>query len=181
MDEHSRSELWTAANTRPPWRNRLARSAVNRKVGGSSPPGGASYFIAHPWFSLGQWGKKGIFFDLSRIRTCNLLIRSQTRYPLRHEAKVGPHCWAVGQVWMNRIAGKMREITGIPACFLSVVVITCPSHGQGRRFDPGREQLWSFWHFLFLEGKVNRAAKCIPCHTVWHHRVARWSRGMILA
>ena len=24
--------------------------------------------------------------------------------------------------------------------FLSVVVITCPSHGQGRRFDPGREQ-----------------------------------------
>ncbi len=25
----------------PPWRNRLARSAVNRKVGGSSPPGGA--------------------------------------------------------------------------------------------------------------------------------------------
>ena len=34
----------------PPWRNRLARSAVNRKVGGSSPPGGETYFyifIAH--------------------------------------------------------------------------------------------------------------------------------------
>ena len=29
----------------PPWRNRLARSAVNRKVGGSSPPGGA-YLLA---------------------------------------------------------------------------------------------------------------------------------------
>ncbi len=27
----------------PPWRNWLARSAVNRKVGGSSPPGGV-YF-----------------------------------------------------------------------------------------------------------------------------------------
>ena len=27
---------------KPPWRNRLARSAVNRKVGGSSPPGGGS-------------------------------------------------------------------------------------------------------------------------------------------
>ena len=26
-------------------------------------------------------------------------------------------------------------------CFLSVVVSTCPSHGQGRRFDPSREQL----------------------------------------
>ena len=29
----------------PPWRNRLARSAVNRKVGGSSPPGGAHFFV----------------------------------------------------------------------------------------------------------------------------------------
>ena len=28
----------------PPWRNRLARSAVNRKVGGSSPPGGEIFF-----------------------------------------------------------------------------------------------------------------------------------------
>ena len=27
--------------------------------------------------------------DLGRIRTCNLLIRSQTRYPLRHEADLG--------------------------------------------------------------------------------------------
>ena len=27
----------------PPWRNWLARSAVNRKVGGSSPPGGADF------------------------------------------------------------------------------------------------------------------------------------------
>jgi hypothetical protein len=29
----------------PPWRNRLARSAVNRKVGGSSPPGGGITFF----------------------------------------------------------------------------------------------------------------------------------------
>ena len=32
----------------PPWRNWLARSAVNRKVGGSSPPGGVTDFT---------WGK----------------------------------------------------------------------------------------------------------------------------
>ncbi|XP_054159753.1 major facilitator superfamily domain-containing protein 1-like [Oppia nitens] len=31
----------------PPWRNRLARSAVNRKVGGSSPPG-KSIGLTHP-------------------------------------------------------------------------------------------------------------------------------------
>ena len=30
---------------KPPWRNRLARSAVNRKVGGSSPPGGDLFFF----------------------------------------------------------------------------------------------------------------------------------------
>ena len=34
-----------ATFTGPPWRNWLARSAVNRKVGGSSPPGGAIYFL----------------------------------------------------------------------------------------------------------------------------------------
>jgi hypothetical protein len=32
-----------ANSTEPPWRNWLARSAVNRKVGGSSPPGGALF------------------------------------------------------------------------------------------------------------------------------------------
>ena len=32
-------------NQQPPWRNRLARSAVNRKVGGSSPPGGGFSFV----------------------------------------------------------------------------------------------------------------------------------------
>ena len=31
----------TVGPAQPPWRNRLARSAVNRKAGGSSPPGGA--------------------------------------------------------------------------------------------------------------------------------------------
>ncbi|GFY72335.1 hypothetical protein TNIN_237191 [Trichonephila inaurata madagascariensis] len=30
---------------KPPWRNRLARSAVNRKVGGSSPPGAKPFFM----------------------------------------------------------------------------------------------------------------------------------------
>ena len=34
----------------PPWRNRLARSAVNRKVGGSSPPRGAKLFVDPPFF-----------------------------------------------------------------------------------------------------------------------------------
>ena len=35
---------YSSCNHMPPWRNRLARSAVNRKVGGSSPPGGEYLF-----------------------------------------------------------------------------------------------------------------------------------------
>ena len=34
-----------ADNTQPPWRNWLARSAVNRKVGGSSPPRDVQIFL----------------------------------------------------------------------------------------------------------------------------------------
>ena len=37
---------------RPPWRNRLARSAVNRKVGGSSPPGGDLFFVLPTYTSI---------------------------------------------------------------------------------------------------------------------------------
>ena len=35
---------------------------------------------------------------------------------------------------------KLTSLEILLSCFLSVVVITCPSHGQGRRLDPGREQ-----------------------------------------
>ena len=34
--------------------------------------------------------------------------------------------------------------------FLSVVVITCPSHGQGRRFDPGRNQSGYIFAQIFI-------------------------------
>ena len=39
-------------NQQPPWRNRLARSAVNRKVGGSSPPGGGFTFYVREYVRL---------------------------------------------------------------------------------------------------------------------------------
>ena len=63
----------------PPWRNWLARSAVNRKVGGSSPPGGATFSPQKTFL-----GRKK--FDPGRTRTCNPLIRSQMPYPLGHRA-----------------------------------------------------------------------------------------------
>ena len=92
--------------------------------------------------------------DPSRIRTCNLLIRSQTRYPLRH----GTKCWTQGlgslqtvpftKVWESGRRRPAKFSNG----FLSVVVITCPSHGQGRRFDPGREQGESFAVSILFKG-----------------------------
>ena len=36
--------------TLSPWRNRLARSAVNRKVGGSSPPGDGIFLSFRSFF-----------------------------------------------------------------------------------------------------------------------------------
>ena len=38
-----RHKLALTSKFMSPWRNWLARSAVNRKVGGSSPPGDADY------------------------------------------------------------------------------------------------------------------------------------------
>ena len=38
----------------PSWRNRLARSAVNRKVGGSNPPGGELIFCSLKGSNMGQ-------------------------------------------------------------------------------------------------------------------------------
>ncbi|VCW68348.1 unnamed protein product, partial [Gulo gulo] len=37
--------MWAGASRRSLWRNRLARSAVNRKVGGSSPPRDEAVFL----------------------------------------------------------------------------------------------------------------------------------------
>ena len=67
----------------PPWRNWLARSAVNRKVGGSSPPGGANFFAIFDKLFLFYQLKR---VDLGRTRTCNPLIRSQMPYPFGHKA-----------------------------------------------------------------------------------------------
>ena len=72
-----------ADNTQPPWRNWLARSAVNRKVGGSSPPGGGEtfenslsvtfslIFIANnTWISGVRTDKRKIFFQKPITAKC---------------------------------------------------------------------------------------------------------------
>ena len=80
-ESRGRHKSWilSGIDTQSLWRNRLARSAVNRKVGGSSPPGGANFFTPSNMMVT----KK---FDPGRTRTCNPLIRSQMPYPLGHRA-----------------------------------------------------------------------------------------------
>lgn len=53
----------------PPWRNRLARLAVNQKVGGSNPPGGGFFFthFSNGWTSLRTLGSMLLQLTLCRI------------------------------------------------------------------------------------------------------------------
>ncbi len=69
------------------WRNRLARSTVNRKVGGSSPPRDADFFLYISRFHSSSYTTQKNDKKTRRkkdepdvIRTRNLLIWSQTRY-----------------------------------------------------------------------------------------------------
>lgn len=98
----------TPAHHQPPWRNWLARSAVNRKVGGSSPPGGA------------------ILLTL-RASTTKLCLY------------FGACLWSCSY-FMILFDGTSKQQKITISSFRSVVVITCASHAQGRRFEPGRKQ-----------------------------------------
>ena len=54
----------------PPWRNWLARSAVNRKVGGSNPPGGV-FFI---FFYIIQYKCNIILLIIVKYNICNISV-----------------------------------------------------------------------------------------------------------
>ena len=92
MQRETQAGLGTRRNkkgrhsSRSLWRNRLARSAVNRKVGGSSPPRDVTFFLFDPdWMMPLSTLPKCRFLLVQKcepdvIRTRNLLIWSQTRY-----------------------------------------------------------------------------------------------------
>ena len=49
----------------------------------------------------------------------------------------------------TRIQNKTSYFSPISqGCFRSVVVITCASHAQGPRFDPGRKQVFLFFFYI---------------------------------
>ena len=97
-----------------------------------------------------KWDEKKNGVDSGRTRTCNLLLRRQTRYPLRHRAGL----------WDS--VPSLKVVVPVSS-FLSVVVITCASHAQGRRFEPGRKHaLLKFFFELFRNNKKNKKSKCAP-------------------
>ena len=58
--------------------------------------------------------------------------------------------------WLPFPSWQQQIFTNYLCSFLSVVVITCASHAQGRRFEPGRKQI-SFQDFE-KQCTVNRQA-----------------------
>ena len=48
----------------------------------------------------------------------------------------------------------MEKLLNTVNSFLSVVVITCASHAQGRRFEPGRKQSLCFTSLTYLSKKM---------------------------
>ena len=98
MQRETQAGLGTRRNkkgwhsSRSLWRNRLARSAVNRKVGGSSPPRDVTFFLFDPdWMMPLSTLPKCRFLLVQKcepdvIRTRNLLIWSQTRYRCAKES-----------------------------------------------------------------------------------------------
>ena len=146
--------IYKQSHIKPPWRNWLARSAVNRKVGGSSPPGGANFFalsdcickvfpssLLELVFGLAKeaWQRKKLL-DPGRTRTYNLLLRRQTRYPLRHWTTDVPLAHWHEHFKPNSSRQILLLLPRPEQSFRSVVVITCASHAQGPRFEPGRKQ-----------------------------------------
>ena len=58
--------------------------------------------------------------------------------------------------------------------FLSVVVITHPSHGGGRWFDPGRKQ-----GFIFGLKVIFPSARVVLKSALSFSTLACWSRGIV--
>ena len=53
-----------------------------------------------------------------------------------------------------------RQLGDKQASFHSVVVITCASHAQGRRFEPGRKQIFLFQSAIVLIARWEQSCHC---------------------
>ena len=71
---------------KPPWRNRLARSAVNRKVGGSSPPGGGIFLQIFPR-------------KVEKILTLWIIGSNDERFKYRRV--YFPTLWRLTYIWLS--------------------------------------------------------------------------------
>ena len=112
----------------PPWRNRLARSAVNRKVGGSSPPGGAQlfFFFCYITFVLQAMGIEipppelerilpllyVRFFPLKVIQRIGVIMSSFPIVSL-HQQWLSTDSLSVKYVWVQFVERALAIVGGV--------------------------------------------------------------------
>ena len=159
------------------WRNRLARSAVNRKVGGSSPPRDASFgpFNVHCYYYLSPHTRLGIHptkaprgLGRSRLaqsvehQTLNLRVVGSSPtlgdFFLSLPCLFVPPLSAAPTVMATDIQPAVRSNRSIIGYFLGwrpgfcgVVVITSALHAEGHEFDPRQNLSFFFFSQTFRE------------------------------
>ena len=86
---------WLSSHRSSLWRNRLARSTVNRKVGGSSPPkDGACFFVLFFQNSseLLPWRKVDLFMDVCLKKVAlNSILKYLKKILKKEEEKKAPY------------------------------------------------------------------------------------------
>jgi hypothetical protein len=73
----------------PPWRNWLARSAVNRKVGGSSPPGGGYFLLIWYIFCTILPTRKNIYYQFQKSKAAMVAATKMELLKLNEVINIG--------------------------------------------------------------------------------------------
>lgn len=76
-------------------------------------------------------------------------------YSYLHAIANGPH---INQTSLHALALTSAFVVLLTVGFRGVVVITCASHAQGPRFDPGRKQL----SYFSLASEMQRCSLHLP-------------------
>ena len=139
------------------WRNRLARSAVNRKVGGSSPPRGVRYVLFFWVYFLVATGFRLLYFPPAKSSFCGVVVitfalhakglrfdpgQKQETFYLTTQRNVQRVLVASASWFIFRSSQpllRQSKATIFINRFCGVAVITFASHAKGPRFDPGQK------------------------------------------
>ena len=148
---------WNDEETRLLWRNWLARSAVNRKVGGSSPPRSVSFFFSllfqlhffHPTVLLRTKSGHGerIYVSASGTEAC-LNKKSRKRRSLISKIKQRPESQR-GRRRAKRTRKRISCSHRFVLFHMTLIKRCCPCSTSYRR-STCRVCVWMFFFFFCL-------------------------------